>query len=273
VRSDTVVAVLKKLGVDRPAADLVGLRAVYAAWCGAVSFDNVLKLIHLGEGRSGPLPGSTADSFFDAWLEDGVGGTCWAGNGALHDLLAALGFDVARAIATMLPSPDVVGPNHGSAVVTLDGERWIVDTSILSGEPIRIPAPSEPPDRGHLPRFEWLDGSPAVLWRTLPAPGGCPCRFERIGADAREWDVLYQRTGTFWSPFNYQLSARVLRGETSVGLSSGRRFTFDPDGSLSAFPLDREGRARFLVEELGISEEIARRVPADLPVPSRPEGS
>ena len=106
MHDDTVAAVLEKLGVERPAPDLDGLRAVYAAWCGAVAFDNVLKLIHLADERSGPLPGSTAESFFEAWLEHGTGGTCWSGNGALHDLLEALGFDVARAIATMLSSPE-----------------------------------------------------------------------------------------------------------------------------------------------------------------------
>jgi len=272
VKSDTALAVVEKLGVDPPVPDLAGLRAVYAAWCGAVSFDNVLKLIHVTEGRSGPLPGSTADGFFEAWLEHGAGGTCWAGNGALHDLLEALGFDVARALATMLPSADVRGPNHGSVIVAADGERWIVDASILSGEPMLIPTPGESAAAGPLPRLEWLDGCPAVAWRSLNAPGGFPCRIDRIGADAGEWDALHQRTGT-WSPFNYQLNVRVLRGDASLGISAGQRFTFDPDGSLSASELDRDGRVRFLVEEIGLSEEIAQQVPDDRPVPPRPEGN
>jgi hypothetical protein len=42
VKPDTVAAVLEKLGVDRPPTDLAGLRDVYAAWCAAVPFDNVL---------------------------------------------------------------------------------------------------------------------------------------------------------------------------------------------------------------------------------------
>ena len=125
MRDNTVSAVLQRLGVDRRAPDLAGLREVYAAWCSAVSFDTSLKMIYLAEQASGPLPGWTAESFFQAWIEHGTGGTCWAGNGALHDLLDALGFDVARAIATMLPSADIRAPNHGSVIVSLDGERWI----------------------------------------------------------------------------------------------------------------------------------------------------
>ncbi len=268
MRAATVEAVLEKLGLERPDADLDGLRAVYAAWCGSVSFDNVLKLIHLADGEPGPLPGSTPESFFGAWLEHGTGGTCWSGNGALHDLLEALGFDVERAIATMLSSPHVTGPNHGSVVATVDGERWLVDASILAGRPIRLPEPGEPSDDGPLPRFEWLDGLPAVLWRTPSAPHGFHCRIERIGAGAAEWDARHQRTAS-WSPFNYQLSARLLDGGTTVVVAHGRRYRVDPDGAVAVEELDLEGRVRFLVEVLGISERIAVRVPDDRPLPPR----
>jgi N-hydroxyarylamine O-acetyltransferase len=268
LRSKTVAAVLDRLGVERPARDLEGLRTVYAAWCGLVPFDNTLKLIHLAEGRPGPLPGSSAESFFESWLEHGTGGTCWSGNGALHDFLEALGFDVARTIATMLSSPGAVGPNHGSVIVTLEGKRWIVDASILSGTPIRIPSPGQEAEDGALPRFAWLGDRPAVLWRAPRAPDGFPCRIDRIGAEPGEWDTLHQRT-VDWGPFNHQLNARVLRGETSLAVALGQRFTFGPDGALSASELDPDARLRFLVEELGISEMLARRVPADRPGPRR----
>lgn len=271
VESETVFAVLERLEVDPPAPDLAGLRTVYEAWCRGVPFDNVLKLIHTAAKRPGPLPGSTTESFFAAWLEHGTGGTCWAGNAALHDLLEALGFEVERAIATMLSSPEARGPNHGTVIVTVEGERWIADASILSGEPIRIPAAGEPATSAPLPRFEWLDGRPAVIWRMLRAPEGFPCRVDRVGALAGEWDEWHQRTGA-WSPFNYQLNVRVMRDGASLGVSAGHRFVFDAGGSLSASELDRHERVRFLVEEIGIAEGIAVQVPDDRPMPVRPEG-
>jgi N-hydroxyarylamine O-acetyltransferase len=264
-----VSAVLGKLEIAAPSRDLAGLRAVYSAWCRSVSFDNVLKMIHVAEERSGPLPGSTPESFFEDWLACGAGGTCWAGNEALHGLLEALGFDARRAIATMMPSY-FRAPNHGSVVVHLDGQRWIADASILTGEPIRIPAPGEPAGAGPLPRFEWLDGKPALVWRTLTMPDGFPCRFERIGADHAEWDA-YHRTSGVWSPFNFELSARVMRRTSTIGVSPGQRFTIDPEGSISSSPQDDAARRRFLVDELGISEDTARRLPHDRPVPPRPE--
>jgi N-hydroxyarylamine O-acetyltransferase len=269
VREDLVDAVLAKIGVERASPDLVGLRSTYAAWCRSVPFDNTLKLIHVSEARPGELPGSTSDAFFEAWLEYGTGGTCWAGNGALHDLLAALGFEVERAIATMLPSPDIRGPNHGSVIVAIDGVRWIADASILSGDPLRIVDPGVADPATELPRFEWLDEKPAVRWRALNAPDGFPCRIDRIGASFAEWDSLHQRTSP-WSPFNYQLNTRLMYGMESFGASAGQRFVIRADGALETSPLPRDERTRFLVEELGVSEEIAHRVPPDRPLPPRP---
>jgi N-hydroxyarylamine O-acetyltransferase len=269
VTRELVEAVLARLGAERATVDLEGLRSVYAAWCGSVPFDNTLKLIHVFEERPGALPGSTAEDFFGSWLQHGTGGTCWAANGALHDLLAALGFDVERAIATMLPSPDIRGPNHGSVVVTLAGERWITDASILSAEPIRITEPGRSDPSAQLPRLEWLEDKPAIVWRMVRAPTGFPCRIERIGAGAEEFEALHERTAV-WSPFNYQLSARLQRDGRSFGTEVGQRFVFEADGTLEASPLAGEDRTTFLVEQMGISEEIARRVPADRPVPPRP---
>jgi N-hydroxyarylamine O-acetyltransferase len=270
MRDDLVDAVLARLAVARPSSDLPGLRSVYAGWCSSVPFDNTLKLIHTAEELLGPLPGSTADSFFDSWLKHGTGGTCWAGNGALHDFLAALGFGVERALATMLPRPDMEGPNHGSVVVTIEDGRWIADASILSGDPIRIPEAGRDAASGPLPRFVWLEGKPAVMWRMLSAPDGFPCRIDRIGVGWEEWDALHQRTSE-WSPFNYELNTRLQRGSESLGAAGGQRFVFHTDGTLDASPLEGEERTRFLVEDIGISEGIARRVPPDLTVPPRPK--
>ena len=262
-----VAAVLERFGIAPPSRDLAGLRAVYAAWCRSVSFDNVLKMIHVAEERPGSLPGSTAEGFFEDWLACGAGGTCWAGNGALHGLLEALGFDAQRAIATMMPARSPA-PNHGSVVISLEGEQWITDASILTGAPIRIPAPGEPTGGGSLPRFEWLDGQPAVVWRTLSVPDGFPCRIERIGADHAEWDAFHRESGVS-SPFNFELSARVMRATATIGVSPGERFTIEADGSITTSPQDHAARRRFLIEELGISEDTAHRLPDDRPVPPR----
>ena len=269
MRGELVDDVLTRLGVERSAPDLTGLRSVYAAWCRSVPFDNTLKLIHASEARAGALPGSTAEGFFAGWLEQGTGGTCWAGNGALHDLLAALGFDVERGIATMMSSVEAQEPNHGSVIATIGDERWIADASILSGEPIRFEDPDDDGGSRPLPRFEWLGGKPSVRWRTLTLPDGFHCRVERIGADADEWDRRHQKT-VAWSPFNYQLNVRLVRGGETIGVAQGQRYVIRPDGGVVASPLTAEERTRFLVEEIGIADEVAGRIPDDRPIPARP---
>lgn len=267
MRGALIERVLERLAVERPAPDLGGLRRVYDAWCQAVPFDNVHKLLHLAERRPGPLPGSTPEAFFAAWLSDGTGGTCWAGNGALHALLVGLGFAAERAAGTMLVGPDTPGPNHGSVVVSLAEGRYLVDASILSGAPLRLPEPGEPADlEAPLPRIEWLGEHPVVRWRTVRDPQGFLCRIERVGLPAAEWDERHQRTAA-GSPFNTALSVRARRGPGTIGFGLGQRFAFDARGALSVEPRDRAGRDRFLVQELGVSPALVARLPDDLPPP------
>ncbi len=272
---DSLLAeVLRRLGVDRPESpDLAGLTRIYAAWCEQVPFDNVLKIVHLAEGRSNPLPGSSAADFFTSWLATGAGGTCWAGNGALHDLLARLAYSVERAAATMLVTPDVPPSNHGSVIVAIGDERYVVDASILMGVPLRLPRPGELPEPAPnaLPRTELRGNTYFIVWPNPRHPDGLPCRFDRIGVDAAEWDALHQRTG-IWSPFNYAVNARANRGAHAIGLANGHRFAFEADGTFSQAPRDRAGRERFLTEELGLDPELVARLPDDRPLPPAPEG-
>ena len=130
--------VLDRLGLGAsPRCDLDGLRLVYDAWCRSVPFDNSRKLVHVAAGDEGPLPGDDPREFLEAWLRWGTGGTCWAANGALCEVLAALGFDGERGVGTMLVAPDLP-PNHGTVAVRADGRRWLLDASMLHVEPLLL---------------------------------------------------------------------------------------------------------------------------------------
>ena len=268
-----VDAVLDRLGVPAPAtADRDALARVYAAWCQAVPFDNVLKRLSLAEGWPGRLPGSTAVDFFRDWIEYRTGGTCWAGNGALFALLRALGFRVELGAATMMTDSDTPGPNHGTVVVTLDEGRFLTDASILSGVPLRMPEPGEtPPPPAALPAVQVVAGRTVVLWRTVRQPDGFPCRIDRIGLGADEWDALHQHTAR-WSPFNFATSARLNRGPDVVGYGAGLTYRIRPDGALESQPASRTAMVRFLAEVLEIDGSVADRLPDDRPVPPRPDG-
>jgi N-hydroxyarylamine O-acetyltransferase len=261
---------LEKLGLSAlPSLDLKGLSALYGAWCRRVPFDNVRKLIHLNRKEAGPLPGDSAVDFLTAWLRYGTGGTCWSGNGALFSLLESLGFDVKRGLGTMLAAPNLP-PNHGTVVVDFGRDRYIVDASILHGTPLQVAdqQPAEP----HLPwsvqlsrrQDHWI-----IHWRPLHKPDGFDCRIEEFNVPSAIFADLHEKSRP-WSPFNYQLYARINRINAVVGTAFGQRGELVTNGGARQCPLEASARVRFLVEELAISEELAAQLPPDRPTPPPP---
>jgi arylamine N-acetyltransferase len=266
-----VERVLERLDFTaHPEATLDGLNALYATWGYRVPFDNVRKLIHVRAGRPQPLPGSEPAEFFEAWLRYGTGGTCWAVAGALHALLRTLGFDAVRGVATMLAAPHLP-PNHGTVLVTLDGVRYLIDGAMLCGEPLRLHDEEETivehPAWGL--RCARRAGQWLIDWRPLQKVDGFQCRLERFDASAAEYRELYEKTRA-WSPFNYQLSARLNHGDEVIGTAFGQAVTLHANGQVTQRPIDQAERKRLLIEELGMSEEIVHQLPDDVPTPPPP---
>jgi N-hydroxyarylamine O-acetyltransferase len=256
--------VVERLGLAAaPAPDTEGLHAVYAAWCRRVPFDNVRKRIHLEAGDPGPLPGDTPADFFAAWLEHGTGGTCWAGNGALHALLVALGFEAQRGLATMMAAPDLP-PNHGTVIVVVDGAHSIVDASIMHGSPLSVAdGDSEVAHPAWGVRARQLDdGRLVITWPSLHQPEGFDCRLERIGVHAADFSERYEASRAR-SGFNDYLYIRLNTASTVLGAMGARRIEIAAPDAVTEREI--EDRVGFLVGEIGLSEEISRRLPGDRP--------
>jgi N-hydroxyarylamine O-acetyltransferase len=263
--------VLEKLCLEqRPEPGLAGLTTLYDAWCRKVPFDNVRKLIQLRSGEPGPLPGDGAADFFEAWLRFGVGGTCWAGNGALQALLASLGFDAQRGLATMLAAPDIP-PNHGTVVVSCDGARYIVDASMLHGTPL----PLDERAQTGIDHAAWgvscapRESSWSIRWRPLHQPDGLECRIERLQVSAQSFLERHEHTRG-WSPFNYALYARRNLERSVIGIAFGQSVEIDAAGSVHAAPLAPARRAQWLIEQLGMHQALIEQLPPDLPTPPPP---
>ncbi len=263
--------VLGKLGFSHLLdPTLPALQALYDAWCRRVPFDNVRKLIHVRSANLAPLPGNSAEDFFEAWLKHGTGGTCWAGAGALHALLTSLGFDSQRAVATMLVATDLP-PNHGGVLVRFDSERYLTDSSILYGEPLRLEASVEP----GVPHAAWgvrgygREGRWHVAWRPLNRVSGLECRLESFGSEAEAFGYRYEQTRD-WSPFNYEVTARLNCGDEVTGLAFGNEVTLHEDGTVTSTPASHDERMRVLIEDIGLSEEIVSQLPEDVPTPPPP---
>jgi arylamine N-acetyltransferase len=264
--------ILARLGLSlRPEATWEGLRTLYGAWCQTVPFDNLRKLIHLRRQDCGPLPGDTPAEFFEAWLRLGAGGTCWAGNGALQALLQSLGFDARRGLATMLVSPNLP-PNHGTVVVTVERTRYLVDASLLHGEPL----PLDEAAGTSIGHPAWgvqcaaRSGHWVIRWRPLHALDGLDCRIEALDVPALSFHERHENSRP-WSPFNYALYARVNRGNTVLGTAFGQRVELQAGGNVRQCALTSGQRARFLIEDLGMDEALVQLLPPDLPTPPPPQ--
>jgi N-hydroxyarylamine O-acetyltransferase len=268
---DVLEQVLSRLGLaDRPATTLDGLQRLYAAWCRKVPFDNVRKLIHLHRHAPGPLPGDEPAEFLTAWLAYGTGGTCWAGNGALHAVLVSLGFDASRGMGTMHAAPEAP-PTHGTVLVTCDETCYVVDASILHGAPLPLHE-SAPTGVAHP---VWgvhctkRDGTWYIRWRPIHQPEGLDCRLQYLHVSRETFRERHEQSRA-WSPFNYEVYARTIRGETVVGVAHSQRVVFDSAGGVSHTPLGGDDRLRVFVDELGMHEEIVHQLPPDTPTPPPP---
>jgi arylamine N-acetyltransferase len=268
---ELVERVLFKLGLsEHPAPTPEGLQTLYAAWCRKVPFDNIRKLIHMHTHDPGPLPGDDATDFFQAWLAYGTGGTCWAGNGALHTLLLSLGFQTTRGLCTMLVAPDIP-PNHGSVLVTHGGTQYVVDASILHSDPLRLDAsaPSAIVHPAWGVQCDRRDGHWYIRWRSMFGAEGLECRIEDLSVTRETFRQRHEDTRV-WSPFNYELHIRLICGDTILGAALGQRVEYNRSGACVQTRLEGDERKRLLIDQLGIHEEIVQRLPADTPTPPPP---
>ncbi len=257
--------ILAKLGFSAPPQiNIAGLTGLYRAWCQKVPFDNIRKRIHLAANNPLPLPGHDDAEFFFGWLDYGLGGTCWAGNAALHALLDALGFSCELATATMLTDSNQP-PNHGTVIVFCEEKRYLVDASMLHNDPLYL-CPDSPTAITH-PAWG-LDCSSkknkwTIRWRPLHMLDGCYCRLESLSVP-RETFLQFNEIARKHSPFNDALYFRLNTEQSVIGISDDRIINLTNSGEVVKTELTPANRLKFLVEEFGITEEIVDKIPPDL---------
>jgi arylamine N-acetyltransferase len=240
---------------SHPSPDLEGLRALYRAWCYNVPFDNVRKMIALRNSELGPLPGGTAEDFFEGWLEDGAGGTCWSTSNALFELVDALGFDARRVVGSMR---DMGAPNHGTVRVRCDGVDWLIDSSMLTIHPLPLGDEIYIHDDAIAPvEVEPVDGT-HLLWFSLPSSNTTiPCRLFDEPADHAGYLASYEASRNR-GPFNQRLYVRRNRPEELVVLVGNTRFSKTAEG-VHQRELSREELCQALRIDVGLSEGLIQR--------------
>lgn len=269
--TDLSERVLAKFGFSQyPTIDLDGLSMLYEAWCTKIPFDNVRKLIHIQSNNPNSLPGDNATDFFENWLAYGSGGTCWSGNGALYSLLSELGFTASRGVATMLVGHNLP-PNHGTVIIDFKNDKYVVDASILHRMPLKLDVESLPVPKQLVwdAQASYHDGQWHILWRPLNRDHNIECRIEHLGATAEEFRERHELTRG-WSPFNYELHVRLNHQDGILGIANNQRVRIGAGGETSKCDLLQSERIEFMVNELGMAEEIVLQLPPDKPTPPPP---
>ena len=245
--------ILQRLGLQsQPAVNLEGLQAVYRAWCIHVPFDNVRKMIALRSGPDCLLPGGRAVPFFEGWLADGTGGTCWPTSNALFALLHSLGFAACRITGSMR---DLGFVNHASVKVAADGREWLVDSSLLSNVALPLNDEAFIHDDPVFPAEIEPDDSTHVVWsHTPPNSTWLPCRLSRDTATRASYLAWYDESRAR-SPFNQRLYARRNRPGEMVVLVGKTRFSKTVDGVVSR-DLSADELCEALHRDIGLSEHV-----------------
>lgn len=236
--------------------DIAGLRQLYAAWCEKVPFDNIRKMISLRSGPGVTLAGLDAEDFFENWLENGSGGTCWPSSNALFVLLRSLGFDARRVAGSMF---DLGIINHGTIKVRLDGHDWMMDTSMLTNEPLPLDGKLFIGDPAVGVEVEPLPDTYMVWIDFVPLPNFVPCRLHIDPVGTPFYHERYEVFSREQSPFNQKLYIRSSGSKGPSVLFGSTKFSRDADGGVAIREFTPDQLCAYMTDEAGISPGLVER--------------
>ena len=152
--------------------------------------------------------------------------------------------------------------NHGTTIVHLDGERWMVDTS-LHGD---VPAPvrSEPTSVEHAGFVTTVrpDGDGWVFECPTPDPGfRIPCRIH--DEMDHEFTLEANEKTRGWSPFNVGIMAGI-NDETGVWMLKDNRLARIESTGTTSTELGDAEVDEWLIEVSGHSPQLVAEVRAVL---------
>lgn len=268
---ELIERVLAKLGLrNRPSLDLAGLNTLFAVYCGSIPFDNIRKRIWFASDQTTPLPGGDPTDFFENWLAHGTGGTCWPINGGMYALVHALGFDARRIAGSVIVEEGYPqGANHGSVLGALEGVEYLVDPCLghFKALPLVPGMPACTGDGIHDISAVPIETGFEIIWysgqiRERPFPFRPEPEYDPV--DHAFWLARYDRTKKVGF-FNDALYICRRFPESIATIGRKNKITVAADGNCTKTELSDAERKAALVEEFGISEEIAEKLPPDVP--------
>jgi arylamine N-acetyltransferase len=251
--SNLVNRVLARLNINaHTMADHGSLQSLYTAWCMHIPFDNIRKMIVLKSGNKLSLPGLNAEEFFENWLENGSGATCWPMANAFYELLIAMGYKATR-IAGYMRDMQIL--NHGSVRVSIHNQEYLAEASLLlnvilplgqetiiHNDPV-CPVELEAAESSHL------------LWIvTPPNEEYFYCRMKSDAVDFSVFEERYEASRTT-SVFNQRLYAKRNHPGRMVVLLGNARYSKTSNG-IEHSELSREELCAALHRDIGISYSL-----------------
>lgn len=272
VSADLLDRILLKLGLsEMPDLGLAGLNRTYAAFSANVPNDNIQKRIWFANGQHGPVTGGDPIGFFENWLAHGTGGTCFPANGGLYALLCALGFDAIRISGSVIMEGVEPEGNHGSVVVNLGGFDYLADAQLGAFKvlPLVPGEPSSTGDRIHDIRAVPIAGGFDVKWwpgSNRQDPVTMRPDLEKGPVDHQYFLTQYDLSASRErrrSPFNDALFVSRHFPESILIVARGNRMKISSDNKVTKTAISDSDCTQALIEEFGISEEVAHAIPPD----------
>ncbi len=217
-----------------------------------VPFDNVRKMVVLKSEDKWLLPGLNAAEFFENWLKNGSGATCWPMANALFELLSSLGYQACRMAGFMR---DLGIINHGSVKVSLNGLDYLADASLLLNVILPLDHGTFIQDDPVFPVESEPDGDSHLVW--MLTPPGSDYFYCRIIGDPVEFSLFDERyeASRERSVFNQRLYARRNYPGQLIILWGNTRFSKTVKG-IERRDLSRDEVCKALDRDIGISDNL-----------------
>ncbi|GGX19046.1 arylamine N-acetyltransferase [Aquimarina muelleri] len=248
--------VLERLAINLPlTSNEEGLTKLYRGWCRNIPFDNFWKRLKLTEEEFSDHDQIDANQFFEIWLQHGLGGTCWTTANAMCELLKYFKFDVRMITGSMGDMGEV---NHVSLLVSLnEGKEYIIDTSILNEQPIKI-------DGVHIENpvhpIQLIRNSETtkIIFEHCTKREHMPCAINK-NRISKEQIVEFYIASIHNSLFNDCVYIRKNE-EGIIHSIVGTTYYTKSKNALGKKELNEEERKQVLINIMGLSEEIVEHI-------------
>lgn len=248
--------ILDRLEFSKPITlDVKGLQSLYSSWCLHVPFDNLRKMIALKSENIQELPGLNASDFFENWIENGAGATCWPMANAFYELLISIGFDAHRITGYMR---DLGIINHGSVKVLINGMDYIAEASLLLNQVLLLEQDTFIQSDPVFPVEIEKEGESHLLW--MLTPPGKDFFYCRIISNPVEFPIFEERyeASRERSIFNQRLYARRNYPGKLIIIWGNTYFSKTSKG-LENYELSRDEVCQALRKDIGISDKLINK--------------